>query len=76
MKDDPVHGLALADVRQDPFTPDTAIHGVINRARILDYQLAGHDGRVALAALSINIKNCPFSLFPLSKRKYTCLVGV
>jgi hypothetical protein len=30
---------------------------VINRASILDSQLAGHPGRVALVALCINIKN-------------------
>jgi hypothetical protein len=30
---------------------------VINRASILDSQLAGHSKRVALAALCINIKN-------------------
>jgi hypothetical protein len=30
---------------------------VINRASVLDSQLAGHDGRVALDVLCINIKN-------------------
>jgi hypothetical protein len=30
---------------------------VINRASLLDSQLAGHDGRVAWGALLINIKN-------------------
>jgi hypothetical protein len=30
---------------------------VINRASILDSQLAGRDGRVALGALCININN-------------------
>jgi len=44
-------------MHEDQFAPVTAIHDVINRASILDSQLAGRDGGVALAALYINIKN-------------------
>jgi hypothetical protein len=51
--------LAIRIIHEDPFAPVTAIHDVINRASILNSQLAGHDGRVALAALCINIKNRP-----------------
>jgi hypothetical protein len=53
--------LPIRIIHEDPFAPVTAIHDVINRASILDSQLAGHDGRVALAALCINIKNRPRS---------------
>ena len=49
--------LAIRIIHEDPFAPVTAIHDVINRASILDSQLAGHVGGVALAALYINIKN-------------------
>jgi len=49
--------LAIRIIHEDPFAPVTAIHDVINRTSILDSQLAGHDGRVALAASCINIKN-------------------
>jgi hypothetical protein len=49
--------LAIGIIHDDPFAPITAIHDVINRARILDSQLAGHVPRMALAALFINIKN-------------------
>jgi hypothetical protein len=48
---------AIRIIHEDQFAPVTAIHDVINRASILDSQLAGHDGGVALAALCINIKN-------------------
>jgi hypothetical protein len=48
--------LAIRIIHGDQFAPITAIHDVINRASILDSQLAGHDGG-ALAALYINIKN-------------------
>jgi hypothetical protein len=49
--------LAIRIIHEDPFAPVTAIHDVINRASILDSQLAGHAGGVALATLYINIKN-------------------
>ena len=49
--------LAIRIIHEDPFAPVTAIHDVINRASLLDSQLAGHDGGVALSALCINIKN-------------------
>jgi hypothetical protein len=49
--------LAIRIIHGDQFAPITAIHDVINRASILDSQLAGHARGVALAALYINIKN-------------------
>ena len=36
--------LAIRIIHEDPFAPVTAIHDVINRASILDSQLAGRDG--------------------------------
>jgi hypothetical protein len=42
---------------EDQFAPVTAIHDVIKRASLLDSQLAGQTGGVALAASHINIKN-------------------
>jgi hypothetical protein len=38
--------LAIRIIHEDPFAPVTAIHDVINRASILDSQLAGHEGTV------------------------------
>jgi hypothetical protein len=49
--------LAIRIIHGDQFAPVTAIHDVINRASLLDSQLAGHGGRVALGGLCINIKN-------------------
>jgi hypothetical protein len=49
--------LAIRIVHESQFAPVTATHDVINRTTILDSQLAGHPGGVALAALCINIKN-------------------
>ena len=49
--------LAIRIIHEDQFAPVTAIYDVINRASILDSQLASHTGRVALVALCINIKN-------------------
>ena len=49
--------LAIRIIHEDPFAPVTAIHDVINRASLLDSQLAGPAGGGALAALCINIKN-------------------
>ncbi len=49
--------LAIRSIPEDPFVPVTAIHEVINRASLLDSQLAGPAGRGALAASPINIKN-------------------
>ncbi len=49
--------LAIRSIPEDPFAPVTAIHDVVNRTSLLDSQLAGHAGGVALAALCINIKN-------------------
>ena len=49
--------LAIRIIHEDPLAPVTAIHDVIKRASLLDSQLAGHVGGVALAALYINIKN-------------------
>ena len=49
--------LAIRSIPEDPFVPVTAIHEVVNRASLLDSQLAGHSLRVALAALPINNKN-------------------
>jgi len=52
-----VDTLAIRVINEDPYAPVTAIHDVINPACLLDSQLAGHDERVALAALHINTKN-------------------
>ena len=49
--------LAIHIIHEDQFAPVTAIHDVINRASVLDSQLAGPAGGGALAALCINIKN-------------------
>ena len=49
--------LAIRIIHGDQFAPVTAIHDVINRASLLDSQLADQTGGVALAALCINIKN-------------------
>jgi DNA/RNA-binding domain of Phe-tRNA-synthetase-like protein len=49
--------LAIRIIHEDQFAPVTAIHDVINRASLLDSQLAGPAGGGALAALCINIKN-------------------
>ena len=49
--------LAIRIIHEDHFAPVTAIHDVINSASVLDSQLAGHAGGVALTALHINIKN-------------------
>ena len=49
--------LAIRIIHEDPFAPVTAIHDVIKRASLLDSQLASHNGRVALGAVHINIKN-------------------
>ena len=51
--------LAIRIIHEDPFAPVTAIHDVIKRASLLDSQLAGHDGSVALGVSCINIKNRP-----------------
>jgi hypothetical protein len=52
--------LAIRIIHEDPFAPVTAIHDVINRASLLDSQLAGQTGGVALVASLANIKNLPF----------------
>jgi len=49
--------LAIRIIHEDQFAPVTAIHDVINRASLLDSQLAGQVGGVALAASFANIKN-------------------
>ena len=49
--------LTIRIIHEDPFAPVTAIHDVINRPTILDSQLPGQAGRVALATLHINLKN-------------------
>jgi hypothetical protein len=49
--------LAIRIINEDQLAPVTAIHDVINRASLLDSQLAGHARGVALVALCINIKN-------------------
>ena len=49
--------LAIRIIHEDQLAPVTAIHDVINRASILDSQLAGHAGGAPFAALHINIKN-------------------
>jgi len=49
--------LAIRIIHEDPFAPVTAIHDVINRASLLDSQLAGHARGAALVASHINIKN-------------------
>jgi hypothetical protein len=49
--------LAIRIIHEDPFAPVTTIHDVINRASILDSQLAGQTGGVALVASLANIKN-------------------
>ena len=45
--------LAIRSIHEDPFAPVTAIHDVINRASLLDSQLAAPAGRTSQA----NIKN-------------------
>jgi hypothetical protein len=52
-----IEAVAIRIIHEDPFAPVTAIHDVINRASILDSQLAGQVGGVALAASLANIKN-------------------
>ena len=49
--------LAIRIIHEDPFAPVTAIHDVINRASLLDSQLAGPPRESALAASLANIKN-------------------
>ncbi len=49
--------LAIRSIPEDPFAPVTAIHAVINRASLLDSQLAGPAVRGALAASHVKIKN-------------------
>jgi hypothetical protein len=49
--------LAIRIIHEDPFAPVTAIHDVINRASLLDSQLAAHARGVALVASLTNIKN-------------------
>ena len=49
--------LAIRSIHEDPFAEVTAIPDVINRASLLDSQLADPAGRVALAASHVNIKN-------------------
>ena len=49
--------LAIRIIHEGPFAPVTAIHDVTNCASILDSQLAGQVGGVALAASFANIKN-------------------
>jgi hypothetical protein len=49
--------LAIRSIPENPFALVTAIHDVINRANLLDSQLASYAGRVALAASPVNIKN-------------------
>jgi hypothetical protein len=48
---------AIRIIHEDPFAPVTTIHDVINRASLLDSQLAGHARGVALVASLANIKN-------------------
>ena len=55
--------LPILVSEKDRLTPVAAIHDVINRAGILDSQLAGHAGRVALAPSCVNIKNRPLYRF-------------
>ncbi len=47
--------MAVHIVLEDRLAPVAAIHDVVDRAGILDAQLAGHDGRVARAASRVNI---------------------
>jgi hypothetical protein len=49
--------LAIRIILKDRLTPVAAIQDVINRAGILDSQLAGHDRRVVCATSCINTKN-------------------
>jgi hypothetical protein len=69
----------LAALQPIAFAPVAAIHDVVDRAGILDSQLAGQDARVARAASVANIKNRPLhpeincqylelTLFPLTAR--------
>jgi hypothetical protein len=48
---------AIRIIHEDPFAPVTAIHDVINRASLLDSQLAAHARGVALVASLANFKN-------------------
>ena len=52
--------LAIRIIHGDQFAPITAIHDVINRASILDSQLAGHDGGLWPLYISIS-RTDPFS---------------
>lgn len=54
---------AIRIIDEDQLAPVTAIHDVINRASILDSQLAGHAGKTALAASHVNFKNSPLYLY-------------
>ena len=51
-------GLAIRIFPEDRLAAVAAIDDVVDRAGILDSQLAGHDGRVARTASCGNIKNC------------------
>ena len=49
--------LAIRVILEDRLAPVAAIHDVVNRAGILDSEFASHAGRMAIAALCVNIKN-------------------
>ncbi len=49
--------LTIHVIHEDQLAPVAAIHAVINRAGILDSQLARHAGRVPSGPLYVNIKN-------------------
>jgi hypothetical protein len=54
-----IEALAIRVILEDQLAPVTAIQDVINRAGILDSQLARHGGRMPHAPLYVNIKNRP-----------------
>ena len=68
----------LAAIQPVAFAPVAAIHDVLDRAGILDSQLAGHDARVACTASVANIKNRPLhppdncAITPASNRAIRC----
>jgi hypothetical protein len=50
---------AVHMVEEDRLAPVAPIHVVVDRARIFDSQLAGHESTMSCAALHVDIKNRP-----------------
>jgi hypothetical protein len=60
--------LAIRIINEDGLAPVAAIHHVVDRAFILDSQLAGHDGRVARSALWSISRTDPLTNDPLTNQ--------